>query len=188
MNGKKILLPLTSYLALVTMLAVGCSFLRSTLIIDAQIIYNMGGPQPVARQTFYLLDADLLSLKADDPKIKAKLDSVTDETEKLSLTMSAMLLAALRNAVENQDMAEKSGKSLLRSVELSKSYWEPHLVQSMQTDFKGHAVFENLKPGNYWLVGMTETRAAFAFWNLKVSLARGENKLMLDQNNAVYSK
>jgi hypothetical protein len=185
---KKIPFPLSLYLFSVTILAVGCSLFRSTLTIDAQIIYNMGGPQPVARQTFYLLDADLLSLKADDPKIKARLDSATDEKDKLSLTMSAMLLAALKNAVENQDMAEKSGKSLLRSVELSKSYWEPHLVQSMQTDFKGHGVFENLKPGNYWLVGMTETRAAFTFWNLKVSLARGENKLMLDQNNALYSK
>jgi len=166
----------------------GCSLFRGSLAIDAQIIYNMGGPQPVARQTFYLLDTDVLSLKADDTKVKAKLDSAKDENEKLSLTMSAVLLAALKNAVENKEVAEKSGKTLLGAVELSKSYWEPHLVASTQTDFKGHGVFENLRPGTYWLLGMTETRAAFTFWNLKLSVGSGENKVMLDQNNAVYSK
>ena len=59
---------------------------------------------------------------------------------------------------------------------------------SAQTDFKGHALFEKIKPGTYWLMGMAETRAAFAFWDFKVTVASGENKLMLDQNNALYSK
>jgi hypothetical protein len=176
-----LLVPLVSCLA-------GCSLFRSSLVIDAQIIYNMGGPQPVARQTFYLLDADVLSLTVDDPKIKAKLDSAKDENEKLSLAMAGVLLAALKNAVDNKEMAEKSGKTLLAAVELSKPYWQPHLVASTQTDFMGHGVFENLRPGTYWLLGITETRAAFTFWNLRLSLGAGENKVMLDQNNALYSK
>ena len=185
---RRIVLPLIGFLVSLTLLSVGCSFLKTSLVIDAQIIYNMGGPQPVARQTFYLLDADPLSLTANDPKIKAKLDATKDDNEKLNLTMSGALLAALKTAVEDKGMAEKSGKTLLGAVELSKSYWEPHLVQSIQTDFKGHGVFENLQPGTYWLMGMTETRAAFAFWDLKIAPTLGENRLMLDQNNARYSK
>jgi hypothetical protein len=31
----------------------GWRYFHSELKIEAQIIYNMGGPQPVARQTFY---------------------------------------------------------------------------------------------------------------------------------------
>jgi len=32
--------------------------MRSSLEIEAKIIYNMGGPQPVARTSFYLIDVD----------------------------------------------------------------------------------------------------------------------------------
>jgi hypothetical protein len=151
-------------------------------------IEDMGGPQPVARQTFYLLDTDPLSLTADDPKFKAKVDAAKNEDEKLSIQLSGVMLGLLKNALEKKDEAEKSGKTLLRTVELSKPFWEAHVVQSAQTDCKGQAVFENLKPGTYWLMGITETRAAFAFWDEKVSVGVGENKIILDQNNALYSK
>ncbi|HEX8491969.1 MAG TPA: hypothetical protein VF658_03950 [Pyrinomonadaceae bacterium] len=185
---KRVALPLIAFLVLLIVFGVGWWLYRASLVIEAQIIYNMGGPQPVARQSFYLLDTDPLSLTADDPKFKAKVDAAKNEDEKMNIQLSGVMLALLKNSIEKRDMAEKSGKTLLGTLELSKPFWEAHLVQSAQTDFKGHAVFENLKPGTYWLMGMTETRAAFAFWNEKISVGIGENKITLDQNNALYSK
>lgn len=160
---------------------------RGSLSIDAQIIYNLGGPQPVARQNFYLLDTDPFLLNAEDKIIKERLKLLT-EKEKGNYATAGVFLMMLKHAVENPQKADKSNKALLESVELSKVYWEPHLVQFAKTDFKGHAVFEKIRPGTYWLMGITETRANFTFWNLKVEVGFGENKLMLDQNNALYSK
>ena len=49
-------------LCILLLLFPSCSLFRGSLEIEAQIIYNMGGPQPVARQTFYLLDVDPFTL------------------------------------------------------------------------------------------------------------------------------
>ena len=70
----------------------------------------------------------------------------------------------------------------------SKPFWESNIVKTVQTDFKGQAVLENLKPGDYWLAGIAETRAGVAIWNYKVTVKAGDNKVLLDQNNALYSK
>jgi hypothetical protein len=80
--------------------------------------------------------------------------------------------------------------SIALSIELLKRNKEtaPHFIQSVVTDFEGRATFENIKPGDYWVMGATETRADFAFWNHKVTIRPSENKALLDQNNALYSK
>jgi hypothetical protein len=161
---------------------------KGSLEIEAKIIYNMGGPQPVARQTFYLLDIDPFSLRADDPQFTAKMDAAKTEDEKKLLTLQSANFLLLKLAVEKKQMKEGSEKAFLGILEISKPFWEDHLIQSVQTDFNGQAKFNNLKPGRYWLIGMTETRAAFAFWNVSVSVGWGENKLLLDQNNSMYSK
>ena len=74
--------------------------------------------------------------------------------------------------------------------ELLKKNKEPahHFVQVATTDFQGRAAFENIEAGDYWIMGATQTRADFAFWNYKVTVKPGENKVLLDQSNALYTK
>lgn len=172
------------------LLATSCSLFRSSLEVEAQIIYNMGGPQPVARQTLYLVDRDVLSIRFDEPEVKAKQEQFKTDEEKTLFTMQGMNLLLLKMLVEkrNEIKDEKQLKEFLGALELSKPFWADHIVQTAQTDFKGKATFTNLKSGQYWILAITETRAAIAVWNHKVNLQSGENKVLLDQNNALYSK
>lgn len=186
-SSRKLLLVLSALLLLTTIFGLGWWFYRGSLEVEAQIIYNMGGPQPVARQSFYLLDTDPLLLNMDDPKYKARQGSLTDAQKQEQVGAVAMI-GILRLRATNPQYADISDASLLKVVELSKSFWQPHLIQSAQTDFKGIASFENIKPGTYWIMGITQTRAGSAFWNLKVDVGVGHNKVLLDQNNAVFSK
>jgi hypothetical protein len=181
--------------AFIVSTSMGCQLFHGSLIIDAQIIYNLGGPQPVARQYFYLLDVDPMSLDENDDKYRAKIDSLKgqeredlEKTAALFMSVKKLLTTLVINQANNKELEGRPPKELFSSLEMSKPFWESHIIQSVQTDFKGHAVFENLSTGTYWLMGITETRAAFTFWSLKVSVGRGENKLMLDQNNALFSK
>jgi hypothetical protein len=163
---------------LLCLYSVACSRAGS-LQIEAQIIYSMGGPQPVARQTFYLLDTDLkeVARTGGDKEIKAE--------DKVAVTSIAALVALLYVAESGQPFKKKAAMEAFIG---SKPVWESHIVQTAETDFKGQAEFKNLTPRDYWIVGITETRSSVAIWNHKVTVKRGENKVMLDQNNALYSK
>ena len=133
----------------------------------------------------------LLSIfKADDPKFKAKVDAAKSEQEKMAIEITGVTLAMLKMLIERKDKLADGTKlkDFLGTLELSKPFWEGHIVQQAQTDFNGHAIFKDLKPGDYWILGEIETRAAFTLWNLKVNVKPGENKLLLDQNNALFSK
>jgi hypothetical protein len=43
-----------------------------------------------------------------------------------------------------------------------------HVQYTTLTDFEGKATFEDVKVGDYYLFGVTQTRGAFAIWNLKI--------------------
>jgi len=113
-----------------------CSLDRGMLEIEVQVIYSLGGPQPVARETFRLVDMDLRTLS---------------EEEREHWNLAAL----------NQ-----------------------HTVQSVQTDFQGKATFEDIVPGDYWVLGSTKTRNGMPMaWNIKVTINRGKNKLVLSNDN-----
>jgi hypothetical protein len=59
-----------------------------------------------------------------------------------------------------------------------------HAVQTVSTDFSGKAQFTDIKPGNYYITGLSGTRGGFAVWNLPVEVKAGQNSVLLDQNNA----
>ena len=65
--------------AFVLLLSIACADCRclrqSSLSIEAKIIYNMGGPQPVARTRFYLLDINPFSIRADEPSFQKKINA-----------------------------------------------------------------------------------------------------------------
>lgn len=137
-----------------------------------------------------MVDRDVLSMRFDEPEVKAKQDKFKTDDEKTLFAMQGMNLLLLKMLAEkrNEVKDEKQLKELLGALELSKPFWEDHIVQTAQTDFKGKAEFKDLKPGDYWILAITETRAAIAVWNYKVTLKSGESKVILDQNNALYSK
>lgn len=163
-------------------LLVSCSpFARSALQIEAKVIYNMGGPQPVARANFYLIDVDPLTIRADDPVVKNSRGG-KDLTDAELVSGATFLLFA--KVLQEDKVTDDNAKQFLGIVEAGRSLWGPHLVKETRTDFDGKATFADLKPGSYWLLGMTETRKGFCLWDLNVEINRGENKLLLDQHNA----
>ena len=158
-----------------------CFLQPANLSIEAKIIYSMGGPQPAARTPFYLLDADPFTLKLDDPPVKAKFDAMKDENEKMAATLGCAVFLLLKEfAAKKKDIDEKisdaDAKKYLGSIESARPLWESHLVKQTTTDFEGRARFVDLKAGQYWLLGMTETRRAFALWNIPINLTRGRTR------------
>lgn len=187
---KQRLIALGLLLTLPLLLAVtGWQFLYwGSLSIEAQIVYNMGGPQPVARQNFYLLNIDPFTLRAEDARVKLQFENAKSDTERQLFAVAGMQLIMLQELTKSDKLTRDNAKQFLGMVDASKPYWEGHLVQSVQTDFSGKAVFNKLRPGKYWLLGQSETRAEFALWNVPVKVGLGKNTLLLDQNNSVYSK
>jgi hypothetical protein len=160
----------------------GAACLRSaSLNLEAQIVYTMGGPQPVARQEFYLLDVDPFSVKQEKQNTSTQGETIYV----LSVINWNMFAEQVRLAQERDIPLDKK---LIPMVANAKVFLAPHIVQTAQTDFQGRAVFENLSPGDYWLMGIAETRSSAAFWNYKVTIESGENKVLLDQNNALYAR
>jgi hypothetical protein len=185
MVRKRINLLLAGMFALIILCGLGWLIIpkltRGSLLLDAQIVSPVGEKQAVARATFYLLDSDMIVLamakgEENDP-VRSKVYS-----EHPNLGMLAQVLDARRRS------AYSLGAEVMSFVEQARPLWEPHVVQSARTDEDGRAVFNGLKPGDYWLMGRTEAFGSAAFWNQRVSVSRGENRLTLDQTNALYLK
>ena len=176
---------------------------RGRLSIEAQSIYNAGGPQPVAHDTFYLLDADLLDVevpKAPEPRKGVTREEVVQAMSRLTPAQQLKLMimiaqynktvqeAARQRGVDTPDTPANMARTIGLNVELLKREKATHFIQAATTDFQGRTTFESIEPGDYWIMGATQTRADFAFWNHKVSIKPGENKVLLDQSNALYSR
>jgi hypothetical protein len=108
-------------------LLVGCSsFTRSSLQIEANIIYNMGGPQPVARTSFYLIDVDPLTIRANDPDVKSSRGG-KDLTDAELVSEATFLLFA--RVLKEDKVTDDNAKQFLGIIEAGfKSLWRPHLV------------------------------------------------------------
>ena len=165
-----------------------CVYRSPSLSIEAKIIYNMGGPQPVARTHFYLLDSDPFGVRADEPGFQRRMSAAKSEEERTNLLLESAIFLLFKEAINSKKITDANAKQFLGSVDSGRSLWESHLVKEMVTDFEGRAKCEGLKAGNYWLLGMTETRAAFALWNIPIQINAGENNLLVSQGNAIYSK
>ena len=185
MTRKRIHLLLVGMSALLILCGLGWLIIpklnRASLLMDAQIVRPSGETQAVARETFHLLDADMIMLAM------AKGNESSPVREKVyrehpNLGMVAQVMDARRRN------AYSLGAEVMSFVEQSRPLWEPHVIQSTRTDAQGRAVFQSLKPGDYWLMGRTEAVGGAAFWNQRVSVSRGDNKITLDQTNALYMK
>lgn len=133
----------------------------TTLSIEAGIIYKMGGNQPVARTEFMLLDQSLETVLREG--------GVSEGRTGVLSTYAF----AVKYPEQFPGVAARAAQAI-----------KAHLVSSVSTDFAGKAQFADLKPGSYYLAGLTSTRKGFAIWNLPVEVKAGQNSVFLDQNNA----
>lgn len=158
--GRKIVL--TVLVLLLGAFCASCSLSSGDLEIEAQIIYQVGGPQPVARETFYLLNTGIENLPELDKVYRENFyekwyDQTIGKTQK-----------------SRADFVMQEGRAI----------WEPHVVQSVKTDFQGRATFENVPPGDYWVFGRTQARGdKHVAWDVKVTVKRGKNKVILSNDN-----
>lgn len=155
-----------SYLLLITIAVISaCNSVstpapepKGTLHIETAIIYAIGGVQPVAREDFYLLDTDLISiLKQVEPNRK--------EDELLG----------------NLGLAYK-----LHNAEKHFAAIQQHAKYKVTTDLQGKAQFQNVEPNTYYLYGITSTRSGAAIWNLKTTVKAGQNSEILDSKNTGF--
>lgn len=147
-----------------------------TLSFQAGIVYRQGGPQPVARVEFHLLDDDLEKILEGagltGSYIKQNLGLVSKYAMARIYRETFVLLTA-ETEPENKDFLTKAQLAL-----------QPHIKATVTTDFSGNAQFQPVPAGTYYVLGITETRGGFAIWNLKVEIKSGQNQITLDQNNA----
>lgn len=149
-----------------------------SLSIEARAVVN-DNARPVSLETLYLLDADpiLLAMAEAD---EGDAVQVRTHREHPRLRMLAGLMNARRFA------AYRLGTDIAVVLEQSRPLWETHVVRTARTDERGRAAFDGLAPGNYWLMCLSERDGKLAFWNPRVTIARGASEnIVLDLNNAL---
>ncbi len=139
-------------------------------IIQAGIVYKMGGPQAVARVKFGLLDASMAQLLSDQ--------GCHANDRNLSI-----LDAVVFNEKYGKGLICPAGVDAARLLETLK----PHLISSVTTGFDGTAPFDLVPAGTYWIFGWANTRKGFAVWDVKIDLRPGRWTFILDQDNAATS-
>ena len=163
MKNQIILTSGIMFLISLTLLINGCSS-DAKLEVEAQLVYSVGGPQPIAREMFFLYDVDPVTLNIPDS------DGSRDRI--------------VRKIIPFKNPT-KAGSYFPTDPEVN-AVIQPHVIKQVLTDFQGKAVFDNLRPGDYWLVGSAERRDSLTeYWMTKVTVGPGDNKILLSQDNSV---
>jgi hypothetical protein len=133
---------------------------KMVLPFKAAIIYNYGGPQPVAQTKFYLLARDF--------------DRVLVEKGPISNRKGALIEPLVASLAPNGSR-----------VGLIEEGFRSDTVATTMTDFEGNGKFENLTPGKYFVVGFTTTRKEneFVLWNVPVTVKQENQTVLLSQMN-----
>lgn len=154
---------------------------RGSLAVEARAVFPAGDPRPIAQVTIHLLDADLIRLAmAEGDEHSPSHDKVHAENPRLKS------LAGLMNGRRRE--AYSLGPDAFLLLEQSRPLWEPHVLRTAETDAEGRASFENLRPGQYWLMCYRWKGGGEAFWNHQVIVEKGTNRVALDEINALYFK
>lgn len=174
------------YVAFALILLAGLGWLTArrlkggALLVEARLSSSKGEQRPAGKVTLYLLDEDMMRLALVTGNEPTPLqERVFRENPKLRN------LAGLMNARRRE--AYSLGPEVSAFIEQSRPLWQPHVLQTALTDAYGRATFRNLKPGDYWLMGYTETGEGngVAFWNLFVTVNRGEQSITLEPLNSL---
>lgn len=137
----------------------------TTLVVEAAIVYKTGGAQPLARANMALFDKSLTSI----------LSEAGIPTER-NMDYPTTFGFAMKYPSQYGAFGQRAVPALL-----------PHKVVDFSTDFQGKAFVNNIKEGSYWLVCYYQTRGGFAVWDLGITIKKGANYVVMDQNNAAVS-
>lgn len=166
-----------------------------SLAIEAAMVYNFGGAQPLARTTITLLDQSLTQILRDAGLHGGDLDiehnrafrqrnpSAPDFSRYCPRKpdTDATLLDDLANAIQFPTLGD--GTFLGKAIEAIKT----HTVISGTTDFSGKLELKDLKPSRYFVYAFTQTRGGHALWNIPVEIKPGRNSLTIDNTNAALA-
>ena len=130
---------------------------KATVSLEAKVSNRAGSILPVKAEKFYLLDEDLDIILRD-----AEIEDQTGQG----------LINAFGLSVLYPERYRETNKSALDEI-------NKHIVYDTTTDSTGKALMKNVKPGSYYLFGITKTKNGFAVWSSPVSISPGQNVLNL---------
>jgi hypothetical protein len=140
---------------------------NGSLAIQAGIVYKVGGPQPVARTDFVILDGDPIAI----------IEGAGIQGKKPALAPRMGILESLLFMQMGNPWYDGA-----RAVQLLAS----HVIAKGTTDFNGNLVFTNLPAGRrVYIFGIAQTRGGWAVWDLWYEIPPGQTwSAVLDQKNA----
>ena len=150
---------------------------NSNLSIEAGLVFRSGDIKPVARTTFYLLDAHPGNILKEAGVKPSDTGSGMDLEDPDKLAFSLGLAMRYAELPSERPFVSAAMEAL-----------KPHIIQTVTTDFGGKAQFSSVPAGSYYLFGVAQTPQGMALWNMKVDLNAGQNAVTLDQNNAAYAR
>ena len=130
---------------------------KATVSLEAKVTNRAGNILPVKAEKFYLLDEDLESILRD-----ADIEDTTGQG----------LVNAFGLSVLFPERYSEINKNALSEI-------NKHRVYDTLTDSTGKAQIKNVKPGSYYLFGITKSKNGFAVWSSPVTINPGQNALNL---------
>lgn len=183
MKRKGVLIYVSTAFALLLIVALGWviygKLTRAGLQVTAHVSRPDGEEVPAGTARFYLLDEDMMRLalvKEGEPT--ALQEQVFRENPKLR-SLAGLMFARRREAYS-------LGPEVSDFMEQSRRLWQSHVKAMTETDAMGRAIFRDLVPGDYWLMGRAATpQGGVAFWNLFISIRGGETSINLSPANSL---
>lgn len=142
-----------------------------SISIQVGIDYSVGGFQPAVGQTFLL---QKIVSQANDDKIAQIVDETYGAYKPMVKSLSEVGASIVSYAKDCVDLAHKIAG--LQPV-----------VDKIEVDASGKAIFKNVAPGDYRILGLTPTRGGVAVWFYKISVANEDIELLLDGKKAAIA-
>lgn len=150
---------------------------KSTINIEAGLVYRSGDVVPVSRTKFYLLSASageilntaelkemlLNDAKKNSPSLVSGVQNPNAERLLVSLSFSTLY----------PTYADAGFKAIAAAKQFE-----------VTSDFQGKATFADIPKGIYYLFAIAQTRKGSAIWDLEVNANEATVNVILDQNNA----
>jgi len=142
-------------ICLLVLIAFGCSPGLGKIELKAELNFpDMGGLRPRANQPVYLLSKSIANPEMEEAFKK--------------FMSSPTLPAKFGNG--NLTESEKRSRVGFMSSDAGK-IWHSYIVDRVDTDFDGKAVFKRVKAGDYWLYSVTKRPSGqWVLWNVKTTV------------------
>ncbi|KOR31094.1 hypothetical protein TI04_02680 [Achromatium sp. WMS2] len=163
----------------------------SVLMVKIEMPVGVTAPDSALKADLFLLNKDLESIINDYTQGLAIPDvNLHTKTPGQAPRWISMLAGA--TAIRNILFDFTAAKSRINRWEFSQNFekskiiWSEYMVKATVTNRSGQAWIRQLTPGIYWLIGWTATETELGFWQQRVELVPGENRIILNPRNALY--